>query len=217
MQRQSTVRSWLAIVLVLLIASGLCLFTAFALNLQVTSPYFTLAFGPPRPTAGLAANSQTTSMQASAPSQSAGNSGSPVSSNQAGCLLGLLCLGVGGNTGVAALSLNLGKEGSDGGCLLGLLCLGEAGGLDLDVDAESLDDPALDLQIDGLQSGSGDCGQLLCLDAEVGDEGSSLEANSNLLGTNTDPQDGLQLNLLGIQVGLGGAAGVQIGLPSLFP
>lgn len=171
----------LSFLLALLLIPALCVFTAFAINLQVTSPYFTLSFGPSQPSVGITnaqppvlvdtggpniINPPNAEPPRQNPPTTPENPNNPGTGN--GCLLGLLCLNVAtGVANVPAINVSLGKSSQqasgvassllgDGTCLLGVLCL-TSGTSPLTVGAP-VGTPA---------QGAGDCGAAACVDAAL--------------------------------------------------
>ncbi|MBX3046496.1 MAG: hypothetical protein KF698_05830 [Anaerolineales bacterium] len=214
--RTSSVSRWLALLLTLFLVPALCIAGAFASHLQITSPYFSLSFGPQRagqpplivynggpsllPGGGAVPPIGDPPPTTGGPQDPPGN-GTGVAGNH--CLLGLLCLSVDaglGETGI--VNLDLGKatataaprQGTDNTDLPNLGVEVPAVGTQLDVDADD-DTGNLQLQVD--------------LDLQGGNE------------QNGDEDEGINLNVLDtLQVGVGGGSGgVSIGLnlPSLFP
>lgn len=208
---------WLALLLTLLLVPAVCVMAAFASQLQITSPYFSLSFGPPRiqgepplvvltggpnfppvvnaepPTGGPPPNT-------GGPQQPPGND--PANPAGSSCLLGLLCLsadaGVGSTsilnvdlgkdaTSTVASVLNLGQGSTQ--CLLGVLCIST-------VTAAS----------QAAQStASAGCQGVACVDVDAGVGGDSgdvaLQVGAEL------PVVGTQLN---VDANVGGQ-GVQVG------
>lgn len=141
---------WLALLLTLLLVPAICVMAAFASQLQITSPYFSLSFGPPRlqgepPLIVLTGGPNLPPVvnvgppNATPPPGTGGPQQPPPGNNPAGttsCLLGLLCLSADASLGSSSiLNVDLGKDattpaGSLPGlgqgsnqCLLGVLCV----------------------------------------------------------------------------------------------
>ncbi|QYK50489.1 MAG: hypothetical protein KF701_08820 [Anaerolineales bacterium] len=216
--RTSSFWRWLALLLTLFLVPALCIAGAFASHLQITSPYFSLSFGPQRagqpplivynggpslpPGGGVLPPIGDPPPTTGGPQDPPGNGSVGTGGNH--CLLGLLCLSVDTGLGEAGIvNLDLGKatptaaprQGSDNSDLspnLGVEV--PAVGTQLDVGAD-VDSGNVQLQVD--------------LDLQGGNE------------QNGDEADGINLNVLDtLQVGVGGGSGgVNIGLnlPSLFP
>lgn len=205
---------WLALLLTLLLVPAVCVMAAFASQLQITSPYFSLSFGPPRvqgepplivltggpnfppvvnaepPTGGPPPNT-------GGPQQPPGNN--PANPAGSSCLLGLLCLSVDAGVGsTSILNVDLGKDATStvasvlnlgqgsNQCLLGILCISTA----VSQAAQS--------------TASAGCQGVACVDVDAGVGGDSgdvalqIGAELPVVGTqlNVDPNVGSQ----GVQV-----------------
>lgn len=189
---------WLALLLTLLLVPAVCVMAAFASQLQITSPYFSLSFGPPRTqgeppmivwTGGRSlpplVNVESPEGTPPPPPGTGGPQQPPSGNNPTAASPGC--------KGVACVNLGLSGQGGD---------------VDLQVGAEV---PVLGTQ--------------LSVDANAGSQGVQVETDVDSLGNSsnqTNPNDeGLNLNLLNaVQVGVGGGTGgVSIGLnlPGLLP
>ncbi len=203
---------WLALLLALILVPALCVMGAFASRLQITSPYFSLSFGPQGPgeppmivlTGGPNVPPVVdVAPPGGTPPPNTGNPQPPGNSaSGASCLLGLVCLSVsGGLGGTELLNIDLGKATVTANPA-------QSGGdstLSLGVDAQ--------LPVVGSQLGAG---------LDVGQDGVQVDADVDLLDSEeSNTSEGLELNVLDtLQVGVGGGSGgVSIGLtlPSLFP
>ncbi|UYN89347.1 MAG: hypothetical protein KIT08_09635 [Anaerolineales bacterium] len=201
---------WIALLFTLLLVPALCVAAAFASNLQITSPYFSISFGPSQdegqpplivftgsPNQPPVVNGEPPD---GGPSPTTGGPQQPPGNNPAGtsgnsCLLGVLCLSVNAGMGNAQLvNLDLGKATATAnptqtgsmGCLLGLLCI------------TTVQPTAIATQ------GAGACEGLACVDAGLGTEGGDLSLNvgaelpvvGSQLGVDVDNgENGLELNL----------------------
>lgn len=205
----------LVFVLALLLIPAVCVLTAFAINLQITSPYFTMSFGGSQQVVGTTFTNPPIVVDTGGPNivnppdtqPPTQNPPSPPDTppvdNGNGCLLGLLCLNVNTAVGaVPAINLSLGKSdqvaasgvsllGGQDGCLLGVVCI-STGGLGL------LGTPAASqgAAASSLSAPEGECGAVACVDAglDAGTQGVAVGA-------------GVEVPL----VDTGAALGVQVG------
>ncbi|MCW5838430.1 MAG: hypothetical protein KIT29_00815 [Anaerolineales bacterium] len=202
----------------------MCLGSAYALGMNITSPYFDLSFGPNAgntsfttsgPTSIIYTNPVVPDEPPVPPNTPPNNNGGSGNGNGNGngnggndsgatstCLLNLLCLDLKSNVaGLAPLNLSLGKLGqSTTDSLNGLL------GLDLNLGGTPQPTSAPG------QTGAGECTSAACVDLGVL-QGSP--ASEDLLGLDVQvpPLD------TGVQVGVGSQQGVQLDvtLPVVLP
>lgn len=204
-ERKFSFWRWLALLLTLLLVPALCVAAAFASNLQITSPYFSISFGPSQnegqpplivftggPNVPPVVNGEPPD---GSPPPTTGGPQQPPVNNPAGtsgnsCLLGLLCLSVNGGMGNAQLvNVDLGKatatanptQSGSIGCLLGLVCITTV-------------QPA----VVATQSAGDACEGLACVDAGLGVKGGDMSLNV-----------GAELPVVGSQLGVGADVGSQ--------
>ncbi len=207
---------WLALLLTLLLVPAVCVMAAFASQLQITSPYFSLSFGPPRvqgepPLIVLTGGPNFPPVVNAEPPTggppNTGGSQQPPGNNPANpagssCLLGLLCLSVDAGVGsTPILNLDLGKDATStvasvlnlgqgsNQCLLGILCISTATAVSQAAQSTA----------------SAGCQGVACVDVDagVGGEGGDVAL-----------QVGAELPVVGTQLNVDanvGSQGVQVG------
>lgn len=206
-ERKFSFWRWLAVLLTLLLVPALCVAAAFASNLQITSPYFSISFGPSQnegqpplivftggpnlpPVVNVGPPDGGTPSTTGGPQQPPGNNPAGASGNS--CLLGVLCMSVNAGMGNAQLvNVDLGKATATAnptqtgsmGCLLGLLCI------------TTVQPTAV-----ATQSADSACEGLACVDAGLGAEGDDLSLSV-----------GAELPVVGSQLGVGADVGNQSG------
>lgn len=193
---------WLALLLTLLLVPALCVAAAFASHLQITSPYFSLSFGPSLnggqpPLIVFSGGPNLPPVNGQPPDPPfTGGPQQPPANNPAGtsgnsCLLGLLCLSVNAGMGNAQIvNVDLGKatatanptQSSNMDCLLGLVCI------------TTVQPTAAATQ------SAGACEGVACVDASLGTQGGDLSLSV-----------GAQLPAVGSQLGVGADLGGQSG------
>jgi len=193
---------------------------AFASQLQITSPYFSLSFGPPRvqgepplvvltggpnfpPVVNVAPPTGGPPPNTGGPQQPPGND--PANPAGSSCLLGLLCLSVDAGLGsTPVLNVDLGKDATtatgsglnlgqgNSQCLLGVLCL--SAGVQLTATAAQA----------AQSTASAGCQGVACVDVDAGVGGDSGDAVLQI---------GAELPVVGTQLNVDanvGSQGVQV-------